>query len=437
MKKLGVFFRIALQYLWRYRRRYLFLFLALGFGFGVVTVVSSLKDGMKENLYLSAQSHYAGDIIAMGYERSGKINHHLTPAEIKAILDAAETAGLDVSSAVLRTTVIGRNEGSVYFNGASAILKYIVGADWEQERGFFKKLAYTGEPGLLGEDSILISAPAARELGARQGDSITLETATVLGQKNTGTFVIGGIVEDASFFSYYKAYISRTALNDLVGFPAEDCSIIGFFLPDRTKIETRREAFQRELSFRIPTHPLVYDREAFDNEIDNLGEGIHTLLITLQVYLSEVAQLMNAIDLASYVLQGMMMVIILVSAAVTCRLILHERIRETGTMRAIGFYESDIRLIFKIEIFGAAILSLAAGFIIALAVNWFLSFTSFRWFPGFEVFMQDGRLSALYLPKTLGLNIIAVFGILALAIWVPVFRNSRSPLPQMLSGGAP
>jgi hypothetical protein len=50
--------------------------------------------------------------------------------------------------------------------------------------------------------------------------------------------------------------------------------------------------------------------------------------------------------------------------------------------------------------------------------------------------MRDGRLNAFYFPKTIVVNIIGVFCMLALAIWGPVFRNSRNPLPEMLSGGA-
>jgi ABC-type antimicrobial peptide transport system permease subunit len=132
----------------------------------------------------------------------------------------------------------------------------------------------------------------------------------------------------------------------------------------------------------------------------------------------------------------MMLAIIMVSSGVTCRLILHERTKETGTMRAIGFYEGDLRFILELEIFVLAVFSLIAGFIFALFINWGLSYTSFGWFPGFEIFMQDGRLKAQYLPGTVAVNVLVVFCMLAVAVWGPVFRNSRLPLPEMLSGGS-
>ncbi len=432
--KPAVFLRVSIKYLWNYRRRYLFLFLALGFGFAVVTVISSLKDGMKENLYQSAQSHYAGDITVMGYQKAA-IDNRLTSTEIEYILASSEQAKINPVSTAVRTALFGRNEGTLYFNGNAVPLKYVVGVDWEREKKYFDKLSYETVPDLLDNESVLLSFPIARELGARQGDSVLLEVLTETGQRNTGVFITAGIVEDSSFFGYYKLYMARPALNNLIGFAEDDCSLIGFFLKDRANIEPERKALHDQLQSRMTTAPLVYDRNSFDKETDKIGEGITAFLITLQVYLSEVAQLMDAIDLASWVLYGMMLAIIMVSAGVTCRLILHERTRETGTMRAIGFYEGDVRFILELEILCMAVISIIAGFILALFINWGLSYTSFGWFPGFEIFLQNGKLNAQYLPGTIAANILAVFCMLAIAIWGPIFQNSRSPLPEMLSGG--
>jgi len=433
--KFPVFLRVSLKYLWRYRRRYLFLFLALGFGFAVVTVISSLKDGMKDSLYRSAQSHYAGDITAIGLLSLGKTNR-FTRTERDLILASAERAKVDPVSLAIRTTIFGGSRGTAFFNGNTIPLRYIVGVDWEQEKKYFDSLSYGEPPALLDDSSLMLSVPVAHELGARQGDSLILEVLTVTGQKNTGAFIIAGTIEDASFFDYYKVFMSRSALNSLIGFEEDDCSIIGFFLKDRANIRSKQEALHSELSLVMNTAPLVYDRDAYQEENRKEDrENTTVLLVTLPVYLSEVAQLMDAIDLASWVLYGMMLAIIMVSAGVTCRLILHERTRETGTMRAIGFYESDVRFILELEIICMAVFSVIAGFVLALFINWGLSYTSFGWVPGFEIFLQNGRLNAMYLPGTIVVNILAVLCMLAIAIWGPIFRNSRNPLPEMLSGG--
>jgi hypothetical protein len=83
-----------------------------------------------------------------------------------------------------------------------------------------------------------------------------------------------------------------------------------------------------------------------------------------------------------------------------------------------------------------AVISMAAGFFLSMAINRFLSYGSYSWFPGFELFLQNGRLAARYQTGTIIVNIILTSCAFALAIMGPIYRNSRSPLPEMLSGGA-
>jgi hypothetical protein len=85
---------------------------------------------------------------------------------------------------------------------------------------------------------------------------------------------------------------------------------------------------------------------------------------------------------------------------------------------------------------GMAVISMAAGFFLSMAINRILAHGSYSWFPGFEVFMQNGQLAARYQAGTIIVNIILTSCALALAIGGPIYRNSRSPLTEMLSGGA-
>ena len=151
--------------------------------------------------------------------------------------------------------------------------------------------------------------------------------------------------------------------------------------------------------------------------------------------MSEVADLLGAMNIITYFLYVMMLIIMMVSALVTYRLILHERRRELGTMRAVGFYGADIRFILLMETLALILVSLAAGALLALLFQWLVTFIPFTWFPSFEIFLEDGKLRTLYLPKTVAVNILAVFVSLFLAAMAPVYRSSREPLPGMLNGG--
>jgi len=442
MEKFLAVFKLGLKYLYRYRRRYGFLMAALVFCYAIITVITSVKDGMYDSVYYAAQSHYAGDVIAVGYDGS---YHHLGQDEISAILNAAagggatDQSGINPRYTVLRTMYIAH--GVVHFNGAALLLKYVTGCDWDNEAHLLDKMNFEEPYASLDDDSIILSVPAARQLGARKGDSVILEVNTQWEQKNTGVFIVKGIVNDNSIFGYFKVYISRLSLNRLITYEDGDCSSVGFFFDNPGSAEQKRRQLQNVLSRKLQIGPLVYDKDSMELERNLPREGIKVFLYTLPVYLSEISGLLDAMNIITYLLYAMMLIIISVSAAVTYRLILHERAREMGVMRVIGFYGrvigfygSDLQLVLWSEVLVIGFVSLAAGFLLALFLGWAVSFVSFSWFPGFDIFLRNGRLMPLYSFGTTLTNIAFIFTMLIVMALFPSFRASRKNLPELLSG---
>jgi putative ABC transport system permease protein len=430
-------FELAVKYLIRYRRRYLFLFIAMGFGFSLITFITSVKDGMTENVYLTAQSHYAGDLVVLADDADiGKSNRIKGP-EADIIADVIQKSQLNPERVVYRTTYSER--GTIFYNGMSILLKYVVGVDWENEQDFFENITYQEapvEPLDIDENTMVLSSPVAKQLGLRVGDSVVLEQPTIDGYKNTHVFIIRAIIEDESIFGYYKAFVSREMLNTITGYGENACSTIGLFFNDRGSIAKKEKVLYDELSKYLQMGPMISTREERSEATSGKKwEGGLFFVLTLDILLSEVAELLGALNLITYFLYVVMLLIIFVSASVTYRLILYERTREIGTMMALGFYGFDIRLILLFETICLGIISLAAGFVLAMIAGWVLSFFTFASIPSFEIFTKDGSLVPLYLIQTIAVNVLAVFCILFPAVWFPVYRSSRAELPEMLSGG--
>ena len=425
---------LALKYLLRYRRRYLFLAAALCIGFGIVTVIVTQKDGMTEGVYDSAQSHYAGDIVLEGLDKDSGRKAHMDFGTVSAIIKAIDDSHIRYTHVVKRTLLMSYER--LYYNGASLDLKYTAGIDWDNEKDYLASLVWRdGVYDKPADDTIYLSAPIASRLGAVRGDSLVMEVLTRYDQKNTGSFVIGGIIEDYSLFGFYKIYVSRRTLNRLAEFGEEDASHVGIFLPAKTGADEAREAVYQKLRQWVNVAPPPQDRDEWESQKDASWSGIRVFPLTLAVYLSEVSQILEAMNLLTSFLYVIMLLIILVSAIVTYRLILHERTREIGTMRAIGFKGPDIRLVLILEALVLATLSLIAGVVLSLAVNGALSRLSFTWIPSFEIFMKNGRLSAQYAGGPLAVNALAVYSMLILAVWFPAFAASRQHLPEMLAAG--
>jgi ABC-type antimicrobial peptide transport system permease subunit len=230
-------------------------------------------------------------------------------------------------------------------------------------------------------------------------------------------------------------------LNRLIIYDDDDCSSIGFFFDDPATAEQKRIQLQNFLlrqnvqsAHPVQTGPLVYDRDGLNRERDRPWEGVRVFLYTLPVYLSEISYLLDAMNIVTYFLYGMMLLTILVSAAVTYRLILRERSKEMGVMRVIGFYGTDLRMILWTEIIVLGLFSMVGGFVLARILSWAVSFISFSWFPGFEIFLNNGRLIALYLPGTMLINILLILFVLLALVLIPSFRISQKDLPVLLSG---
>jgi len=442
MEKFFAFVKLGARYLYRYRRRYGFLLAALAFGFAIITLITSLKDGMYDSVYYTAQSQYAGDLVAIGYNTvsGGGHHHHLGKDEITAILNAAVTTGMDPQYTVLRT--LYGSDSLVIYNGAAVRLKYLMGCDWDAggEVHLFGKMDFEEPPEQFSgvgnqDDSIVLSVPTAQQLGAKVGDRVTVELETRYGQKNTGMFIVRGIVKDTSIFGYFKAYISRKSLNRLILYDDDECSSIGFFLKDPASAERVRQRMQAALSGQLAMEPLAYNRDEMNNDEFRPGDDrIKVSLYTMSVYLSEISNLLSAMNIISYFLYVMMLLIILVSAAVTYRLVLYERTRELGVMRVIGCYGRDLRLVLWTEITVLGLFALAAGFILALLLSWVISFVPFSWLPSFDIFMKNGKLTPLYQPGTILVNVATIFLILFVLAVFPAFRVSRKKLPDLLSG---
>lgn len=423
MEKKKSIIKLGVKYLLRHKRRYYFLLAALIFCFAIITFITTTKDGMYDSVYYSAQSHYAGDIIAIAHDHNiPRTPHRMGQEEISSILRAANNSGINIKQTVYRTFAI--STPALHHVGNSVDLRYLMGVDPENELQFSN----------LGEDGIIISKPVSERIKADVGDQIIIELDTCHGQKNTAEFIVKEIVDDTSIFGYFKAYISRITLNRLLLYGDDDASIVGFYLNNISKAEEERIKLQNALTPLVQTGAIVHNREEMVRERDRFWENNVIFLYTMPVYLSEISNILNAMNLLTYLLFIMMIIIILVSAGVTYNLILNERAKEMGVMRVIGFYGFDMHLILWTEIIIVAFISIIAGFILSCILSLIGSFISFEWFPGFEIFLKEGRLIPMYLGRTILSNILMLFIVIILLVFYHSNKIINKKLPELLSG---
>jgi putative ABC transport system permease protein len=147
--------------------------------------------------------------------------------------------------------------------------------------------------------------------------------------------------------------------------------------------------------------------------------------LTLDGYLYQVRDLLVVFAAASYFLLSLIVGLVMIGITVTYRVIVVERTKEIGTMRALGLPREAVVTLFLVEALLTALAAMLAGGIGALLCLRALSSLSFDWIPGFEIFMEQGHI-APYLPlQVVAVNVLIVCAVTLLAAWVPARLAAR------------
>ncbi|MFW5849618.1 MAG: FtsX-like permease family protein [Spirochaetota bacterium] len=424
--------RVAARYLQGHFRRYVFVLAVLTLGFAFISVSSSLADGMQHAVTNAALRHYAGHVVVMG--RDKEAGSMMVVDDPDAVAAAIERSGAPVERIIRRVHEYAN--ASVFFQGDAVRLKDLFGVDFTAEADLFRTFEYAGgsfDPAWP-PDTIVISEPTARQLRVGVGDRLTLRVETRDGQIDTRTLVVRGITADASIYGYARAYTNRETLAELMDLSPASYSVAGVVLPGLAEAETWARRIHDELSELVPVSEPPESRDALTAAFRARWDGVRYFVFELPVYISEVTDLLTAMQLGSYVLLGMIVLVVLAAVVVTYRVVLHDRTREIGTMLAVGFTRPWVVTMLLAE--AALVLAggIAAGLALSAGATGLLSYVSFDWIPGFEIFLQEGRLAARYTLHSVALNAAMVAGVVVLAIALMVRSFVRKEIPSLIKG---
>jgi putative ABC transport system permease protein len=327
---------LAWSYFVKHIRRFAFLLVALGLGFGVITIMTSLSQGMTKNLYSAALNHYGGELFIIGYDQDHRNRMHMNQIpKIEAILEQWDYPMVQL---IPRINYFG--DGKLYFAGNSSMQKNVLGINWQDEAFNLNDLnILEGSLEDIREpQSIVISSQTAQQLKCRLGDDIILRVDTLQGQANTGHFIVRAIFKDPGLLGSYKSFIDLGEFQGLLNYGPEDISSLGIRFKKPPEVEELFKLYQI-LQEALPMAPFMETKEQLTHNIERQSwSGIRYFLIPLSLYVSQVDDLLKSMDILAYFLYLMISLIILVSIAVTYRLVIKERTPEIGTMRALQHY---------------------------------------------------------------------------------------------------
>ena len=379
---------LALRNLTRNKRRNAILAIAIAFGFFVVTAIDGLTTGMVGNLENQITQLVGGNVVVQGLEwlnpdsPGGKVklvNIVRDREYVKNIVDE-----LDIKYDYYSCFTM--SSGTVIFNGKKSAIQ-LYGRDLNEK---LLRESFQFTSGGIDQNipnGLIISDKIAESLNLQVGDEIIYSTYTVYGQNTFADMTITGIIKSNSFMNSMQAYAEIEDVNTIIEMPEGGYSMFSIYLRDKnqqTKAANMIEARIRQDSEKNPdihvtsralamkTHPTNVGK-GIEKQIDpkkpeNEWKGVKYGVETLYDEIPQIKTVLNIVHIITTVILIVILLIVMVGVSNTYRMVLYERIREIGTMRALGMTGKDTRKVFTNEAVILCIIGAIAGLLFAVIV---------------------------------------------------------------------
>jgi len=398
-------FKIAVRNLSRYKRRTLLTtsLIAIGVMFVLVFVAASgsfkyimigqITDSMLGHLQVHKRGYVASiDSLPLTLNLSAKAEKKLEQTtenipEIEAFSPRIKFGGM--FSNFIETTNIRVN-----------------GVDPEKEIAtvpLFLSRIKQGEKSIK-EGEILIPELLANGMKTKVGDTVVIIATNRDGSVNGKQFVVGGIIESVTGPGGRDGYMHIKDAMEVLRLEEREISEVAIRLKDFDKLNA--------VSSRLD--------EILSAELNKEGKPIFD--VRTWEKLSPFYNVARMIDVMTFFIKLMLIAIVLVSIMNVMIMAVFERIREIGTISAIGTMPQKILSLFLIEGFCLGVFGAVAGNILALGVVFLINLV--------KITFNFGRQSGLVLSPSLNTGDILLISAIVIIVSVaaalqPAFKASR------------
>jgi putative ABC transport system permease protein len=455
--------RIAFRNLNRQKRRSFLLGGALAFGVAILVIVNGLVGGIIKSIELNFSDLAVGHIFYTEAAKDAKGRIVLSVKDDSYLLDTIKKLGIEPTYIARRSLAYGQ----VVANGES-VQREISGVDWKSETqlGRSLKLVAGGVGGMAGSDGIVISTGMAEKLEfapkkepdsavkaawdklkrperagrkaewdkARKealqktiGETILVELKTVNGQQNLGEFKVAAVYEAQYDLD---AYVDRDVLNGLMDLPMGSYNQFGMFVKDYSKVDAYTARIHAALSGRYDMVPMdKVTGKGFESILSDLRKqnytGTRAILTNLNNELTSIKGVFSIVQTAAFGFFVLLLLVIMVGITNTFRIVVWERTREIGTMRALGMRRGDVRSVFLYEALFLSLGGCLAGIAFAAVLLGIIG--AVPWNLGSELgfFTSKGHLLVSLDPALLVGTMVLVSALTLLAAFLPARRAAR------------
>jgi putative ABC transport system permease protein len=400
--------KIAVRNLRRYRRRTLLTVSLIAFGVIFVLVFVAVSSSFKELMITQITDSYLGDLQVhrRGYVASIEtlpLNLNLLPNQVAAV-EKILKENPDVAAFSERVKF-----GAMFSNFTETTNIRINGVYPELEVATCPQLVTRisqGEkgPAALERGKILVPALLAQGMGSKVGDTVVVVATNKDGSVNGKTFTISGILESATGPGGRDGYIHLDDAIEILRMPQKEISEFAVNARTFNRVDEVAAAVQGQLG------AAAKDPKKTPFQVHTWAE------------LSPFANIAKMIDVMTFFIKLMLIAIVLISILNVMIMAVYERIREIGTIAAIGTLPRKILSLFLVEGFflgvGGALIGVIVGLAVIFGVN--------LWKFSFDFGQNRGLILAPTIdPAQVVIACVMVIVVSVLASIQPAFKASR------------
>jgi putative ABC transport system permease protein len=256
----------------------------------------------------------------------------------------------------------------------------------------------------LGRGEILVPTLLAKGMGVKVGDTVVVVATNKDGSVNGKQFRISGVVEGITGPGGRDGYIHFEDAVELLRMEEPEVSEIAIRMKDFSKLHRFTKKIESLLS----------------GELNKQGKPLFEVHTWEQ--LTPFYNIARMIDMMTFFIKLMLIAIVLISIMNVMIMAVYERIREIGTIAAIGTLPGKILSLFVIEGFCLGIVGAVVGDIVGIVIVNILNLSKIT----FDFGQQKGLLlTATITPADIVTISVTVIIVSVIASLQPAFKASR------------
>ena len=435
------FIGIALKNIFRQKKRSF----TLGINYAIVTLILvllfSFSQGAKVNIFNSLTKASAGHITITGrYAKDGRVY-----AGIQRTSEIVETAkaALGTEAKVLPRYQV---QSALYFGGLSKRLSF-AGIDTGIDDMFESQLKFISggwDDYVADPNGVAVPKDTAEYFGLQLGDEVVISSRTRFGAFNTGILKVRGIYSTENYFAQSLMFTHFEFLRNLDLAEADSSTSLYVYVPSTERLGEKRDNLSAALLANgfEPSSPkdnseAIAAVSAASTKYEEDKEGrdrVMLKLTTIDEALGIVATVLAAVNATGALIAAIMLFVIAVSIFINLKMSISERLREIGTLRAMGVEASGVTSLFVFESVILAFIFSGIGAIFAVIIASLFRYVIILPAAGeIGLFLDAGHL--VLIPRFVDVLaiVMVIMGFSALFSYFPARKGGRIPPVEALT----